>query len=275
MFTGRRFDIETGLYYYRARYYNPHIGRFMQTDPVGYDEGINWYAYCGNNPIGRADPSGLKPITDAEFGYLLKIRNSLSELAKAGRLSDVDALAGLAECVVVYTGSEPDDVSDFVDAFMRVGSAWLWEPSWSPSTWLWQDNPNYVPGIFADDGFKEEYQETRHRDPEKAAKRGYRDQTTHFIGFLGAGYHAPTIGIADVFLRYWEDGKMDSPDYKLGIVAIEVGGALSYYESDYVVPPGVWWFRWPCPLCGQLDCNGLAPNQVGNWIRNNLKEEDD
>ena len=30
MFTGRRFDIETGLYYYRARYYNPHIGRFMQ-----------------------------------------------------------------------------------------------------------------------------------------------------------------------------------------------------------------------------------------------------
>jgi len=59
MFTGRRFDIETGLYYYRARYYNPHIGRFMQTDPVGYGAGMNLYAYCGNNPIGRADPSGL------------------------------------------------------------------------------------------------------------------------------------------------------------------------------------------------------------------------
>jgi len=59
MFTGRRFDIETGLYYYRARYYNPHIGRFMQTDPVGYDDGMNWYAYCGNNPVVRSDPSGL------------------------------------------------------------------------------------------------------------------------------------------------------------------------------------------------------------------------
>jgi len=59
MFTGRRFDIETGLYYYRARYYNPHIGRFMQTDPVGYSAGMNWYAYCGNNPVGRVDPSGL------------------------------------------------------------------------------------------------------------------------------------------------------------------------------------------------------------------------
>ena len=54
MFTGRRFDIETGLYHYRARCYNPHIGRFMQTDPVGYG-----YGYCGNNPLGRVDPSGM------------------------------------------------------------------------------------------------------------------------------------------------------------------------------------------------------------------------
>ena len=59
MFTGRRFDLETGLYYYRARYYNPHIGRFMQTDPVGYGAGMNWYAYCGNNPLAYTDPSGL------------------------------------------------------------------------------------------------------------------------------------------------------------------------------------------------------------------------
>ena len=59
MFTGRRFDLETGLYYYRARYYNPHIGRFMQTDPVGYADGINWYLYCGNNPLGFVDPYGL------------------------------------------------------------------------------------------------------------------------------------------------------------------------------------------------------------------------
>ncbi len=59
MFTGRRFDFETGLYYYRARYYNPYIGRFLQTDPVGYGAGMNLYAYCGNNPIGRVDPFGL------------------------------------------------------------------------------------------------------------------------------------------------------------------------------------------------------------------------
>jgi RHS repeat-associated protein len=58
LFTGREYDKETGLYYYRARYYNPQIGRFLQTDPIGYGAGINWYRYCRNNPLVLADPSG-------------------------------------------------------------------------------------------------------------------------------------------------------------------------------------------------------------------------
>ncbi|MCU0918236.1 MAG: hypothetical protein MUC88_27275 [Planctomycetes bacterium] len=60
LFTGRELDKETGLYYYRARYYNPQIGRFLQTDPVGYSAGMNWYVYCGNNSTNGVDPSGLK-----------------------------------------------------------------------------------------------------------------------------------------------------------------------------------------------------------------------
>jgi len=58
-FTGRRLDAETGLYYYRARYYKPEIGRFLQTDPIGYEGGLNMYAYVGNNPIMWTDPFGL------------------------------------------------------------------------------------------------------------------------------------------------------------------------------------------------------------------------
>jgi len=69
MFTGRRFDIEIGLYYNRARYYNPFMGRFLQTDPIGYEAGMNLYAYCGNNAINLADPMGLDPTdNDANDG---------------------------------------------------------------------------------------------------------------------------------------------------------------------------------------------------------------
>jgi RHS repeat-associated protein len=59
MFAGRRYDIEIGLYYNRARYYNPFMGRFLQTDSIGYDGGMNLYAYCINNPLNFIDPLGL------------------------------------------------------------------------------------------------------------------------------------------------------------------------------------------------------------------------
>jgi RHS repeat-associated protein len=58
-FTGREYDSETGLYYYRAKYYDPELGRFISEDPIGLEGGINLYAYVGNNPVNNRDPSGL------------------------------------------------------------------------------------------------------------------------------------------------------------------------------------------------------------------------
>src|SRR5205814_1597536 len=57
-FAGREND-RTGLYYYRARYYDPKVGRFISEDPTGLIGGINFYAYVFDNPAGFRDPSGL------------------------------------------------------------------------------------------------------------------------------------------------------------------------------------------------------------------------
>jgi RHS repeat-associated protein len=59
-YTGQAWLPETGLYYYKARMYSPTLGRFMQTDPIGYGDGINWYDYVDGDPINRSDPTGLE-----------------------------------------------------------------------------------------------------------------------------------------------------------------------------------------------------------------------
>lgn len=60
-FTGRERDGLTGLMYYRARFYDPQLGRFISEDPVGLEGGINAFAYVGNDPANTTDPLGQWP----------------------------------------------------------------------------------------------------------------------------------------------------------------------------------------------------------------------
>ncbi len=57
-FTGREWDADSGLYFYRARYYDPGVGRFISRDPVGLTGGPNLYMYAANNPVSNVDPTG-------------------------------------------------------------------------------------------------------------------------------------------------------------------------------------------------------------------------
>ena len=59
-FTGREWDAETGMYYYRARYYAPELKRFISEDPIRFESGDeNWYRYVGNDPVNFTDSLGL------------------------------------------------------------------------------------------------------------------------------------------------------------------------------------------------------------------------
>jgi RHS repeat-associated protein len=69
-YTGREWDSETGLYYYRARYYDPSVGRFISEDPIRFLGGINFQRYVSNNPLNRIDPRGLSDEPKCPFQSL-------------------------------------------------------------------------------------------------------------------------------------------------------------------------------------------------------------
>jgi RHS repeat-associated protein len=79
LFQGREYFPELGLYDYRHRFYDPYIGRFIQTDPTGFDAGdMNLFRYCGNDPVDGSDPMGLEDIEISDQLNKLGIQASLN-----------------------------------------------------------------------------------------------------------------------------------------------------------------------------------------------------
>jgi RHS repeat-associated protein len=65
-YTGQMWLPVPGMYSYKARFYAPKLGRFLQPDPIGYDDGMNMYGYVGGDPVNFTDPSGMKANDDPD-----------------------------------------------------------------------------------------------------------------------------------------------------------------------------------------------------------------
>jgi len=109
-YTGREFDAESGLYYYRARNYDPQIGRFLSEDPIGFNTGeFNLYRYTSNNPLNFVDFNGQ---TAEALGFFFE--GGAAFLEGAAVTAAAAATVAVATALVLLTPSEAGLGSDVV-----------------------------------------------------------------------------------------------------------------------------------------------------------------
>jgi RHS repeat-associated protein len=112
-FTGREHDGASNLYYYRARYYSPELGRFISEDPSGFAGGLDLYAYASGNPVSNGDPLGLYPAivvtlpNGSSYAPMTEVKNSAQALPSAYGLP-----VGTPVPIAVPAGVNPQAIVD-------------------------------------------------------------------------------------------------------------------------------------------------------------------
>ena len=120
-YTGQAWIGELGMYHYKARIYSPRLGRFLQTDPVGYQGGINLYAYVDNDPINLTDPTGNAPCPDQPNCWRADGERKQGEDVRANS-SALDYATKNSKEVEVYSDEEAVNKSENISSIEKDSS---------------------------------------------------------------------------------------------------------------------------------------------------------